>query len=141
MEYLKADSLRIGNIIASSGNPTNKKTWCIGKVVSISSLDANFEQVEVETDEEITWFFKDNYFGVPLSVEKILSFGFKELRDNIYQFWSKDVGIFEVMICSDNNGFGIRVWVNGTFGRTIYYVHDFQNLFYSLTGIELIKVK
>lgn len=63
--------------------------------------------------------------------------GFKELRDGIYQFWSKDVGIFQVIVCSDNNGFGIRIWVAGTFGRTIYYIHDFQNLFYSLTGVEL----
>jgi hypothetical protein len=42
------------------------------------------------------------------------------------------------MICSDNNGFGIRIWTTGTLGRTIYCVHDFQNLFYSLTGVELV---
>lgn len=138
MEYLKANSLRIGNVVAASGNPSNKETWVIGKVISISSLDTDFEQLEVETAEEFTWFFKDNYFGVSLSIEKLLSFGFKELRDGIYQFWSKDVGILQVMICSDNNGFGIRIWVNGTFGRTVYYVHDFQNLFYSVTGVELV---
>lgn len=137
MEYLKANNLRIGNIVASSGNPSNIKTWVIGKVISISSLDTDFEQIEVETDEEFTWFFKDNYFGVPLSIEKLLSFGFKELRDGIYQFWSKDSGIFQVMICSDNNGFGIRIWTTGTLGRTIHYVNEFQNLFYSLTGVEL----
>lgn len=28
-------------------------------------------------------------------------------------------------------------WNIGTYGRTIYYVHDFQNLFYSLHGVEL----
>jgi hypothetical protein len=129
--------LRIGNLIASSGNPSNKETWIIGKVISISSLNTDFEQLEIETDEEFTWFFKDNYFGIPLSIDILKNMGFKELRDGIYQFWSKDVGIFQVIVCSDNNGFGIRIWVTGTFGRTIYYVHDFQNLFYSLTGVEL----
>jgi hypothetical protein len=129
--------LRIGNLIASSGNPSNKETWIIGKVISISSLNTDFEQLEIETDEEFTWFFKDNYFGIPLSIDILKNMGFKELRDDIYQFWSKDVGIFQVIVCSDNNGFGIRIWVTGTFGRTIYYVHDFQNLFYSLTGVEL----
>lgn len=129
--------LRIGNLIASSGNPSNKETWIIGKVISISSLNTDFEQLEIETDEEFTWFFKDNYFGIPLSIDILKNMGFKELRDDIYQFWSKDVGIFQVIVCSDNNGFGIRIWVAGTFGRTIYYIHDFQNLFYSLTGVEL----
>lgn len=129
--------LRIGNLIASSGNPSNKETWIIGKVISISSLNTDFEQLEIETDEEFTWFFKDNYFGIPLSIDILKNMGFKELRDGIYQFWSKDVGIFQVIVCSDNNGFGIRIWVAGTFGRTIYYIHDFQNLFYSLTGVEL----
>lgn len=73
---MKANELRLGSLIASSGNPSNIETWVIGKVVSISSLESQFEQIEVETEEEFTWFFKDNYFGIPLTEEWLIRFGF-----------------------------------------------------------------
>jgi hypothetical protein len=39
----------------------------LGRVLQIGSLDQEFEQVYCECDESFEWFFRDNYFGVPMS--------------------------------------------------------------------------
>jgi len=38
---MKASEIRIGNLIASSGNKEDIETWVIGEVISISSLDSD----------------------------------------------------------------------------------------------------
>jgi hypothetical protein len=144
---MKANELRIGNIIASSGNPRNVETWVIGKVVSISSLESQFEQIEVETDEEFTWFFKDSYFGIPLTEEWLLKFGFT--------FWVDELGIKAFYLvygieyfCVATNGFwqlrsGLKnndsAWRMGNNYPFLKYVHQLQNLYFALTGEELVN--
>ena len=138
---MKASEIRIGNLIASSGNKEDIETWVIGEVISISSLDSEFEQIEVETAESIEWFFKDNYFGIPLTEEWLLKFGFEreyELRKTVYYM----------------NNYSIILWVykNGRIDLRIggidfkdkdvrfkkyQYVHQLQNLYFALTNTEL----
>jgi len=126
--YMKASELRFGNLLLFSNKITPDQIITVGRrFFSSASIEKE------DGDFEITPYYKP----ILLTEEWLLKFGFKELRDGIYQFWGKDVGIFQVMICSDNNGFGIRIWTTGTLGRTIYYVHDFQNLYFALTGEEL----
>lgn len=131
---MEAKNLRIGNFIASSGNPKNIETWVIGKVHSISSMDSEFEQIEVETEEEFTWFFKDNYFGIPLTEKWLIDFGFSGQPCD----YAKD----KLSVClKDSDSFHKE-------GRTYYnywailekqpkYVHELQNLFFAITGTEL----
>lgn len=130
---IQANELRIGNIIASSANQANKETWVIGKVHSISSIDAKFEQIEVETDESFTWFFKDNYFGIPLTEDWLVKFGFKNEKLNRYR-----LGKLLIALESDSYKKG-RVYYNSWAikERKPKYVHSLQNLYFALTGKEL----
>ena len=124
---IKANELRIGNWIASSANPSDKETWVIGKVVSICSLQAAFEQVEVEAEEEFTWFFKDRYFGIPLTEEWLIRFNFGRLGK--YSFRDKNL-----IIHHRKRGFVVNKKI-----AIIQYVHQLQNLYFALTQTELTK--
>lgn len=142
---LKASDLRIGNIIASSGNPKNKKTWVIGKVHSISSANSQHEQIEVETEEEFTWFFRDSYFGIPITEYWLKRFGFEEqigfivfigkkYKDKSFEVAWNDIGVWYAYFRNFNPG------VEDDFvilRNDLKYVHQLQNLFHSLTGEEL----
>lgn len=127
---MKASELRIGNTIASSGNPSNIDTWVIGNVVSISSLDTEFEQIEIETEEEFTWFFKDNYFGIPLTEEWLLNFGAER-----YEFDNGQLNQYRI----SNRLFVFRdgFWTDYGSSKSLRYVHQLQNLYFALTGEEL----
>lgn len=128
---LTADKLRIGNIIASAHNKDNKETWTIGKVIEISNIENQYEQILVETKEDYTWFFKDNYFSIPLTNEYLVKFGFKINRitkeDN--NIWRKEYanGYFEIEEI-------ISFFFHGTEIKTIDHL---QNLFFFITNEEL----
>lgn len=133
---LTADKLRIGNIIASAHNKENKETWTIGKVIEISNIDNQYEQILVETKEEYTWFFKDNYFSIPLTKEYLEKFGFKINRitkeDN--NIWRKEYA---------NGYFELEEIITFFFGHPVYStelktIDHLQNLFFFITGEELI---
>jgi hypothetical protein len=129
---MKSSELRIGNFIASRKEFSDIST--IGEVHSISSLDAQFEQLEVETDEDFTWFFKDNYCGIPLTEEWLLKFGFKLTEVDYYER-------FDCVIHLDIN----RIFIaHGEYPNSFEseiaipkYVHQLQNLYFALTGTEL----
>ncbi len=129
---LTADKLRIGNIIASAHNKDNKETWTIGKVIEISNIENQYEQILVETKEDYTWFFNDNYFSIPLTEEYLVKFGFKINRitkeDN--NIWRKEYsnGFFEL------NEFKNTFLYNRTEIKTIDHL---QNLFFFITNEEL----
>ena len=123
---MKATDLRIGNWIASGANHQNIETWVIGKVHSISCLNSQFEQIEVETEEEFTWFFKDNYFGIPLTEEWLVKFGFDKYQSNIC--------LLNISLEWDNKGRYFFQWYDVTY---LEYVHQLQNLYFALTGNEL----
>ena len=131
---MEAKNFRIGNFIASSGNPENIETWVIGKVYSISSMDSKFEQIEIETEEEFTWFFKDNYFGIPLTEKWLINFGFIGQPCD----YTKD----KLSVClkgSDSFHKAGRTYYNSwaILEKQPTYVHELQNLFFAITGTEL----
>lgn len=130
MSRLEVEQLKIGNHVFDKFREREVLVW---------GIESNHDQIVVNYANGSGVYTVDlkDVEPIPLTEEWLLKFGFKYYKDGIYQFWSKDVGIFQVMNCSDNNGFGIRIWLNGTFGRTIYFLHDFQNLLFSLHGVEL----
>jgi len=135
----KANELRIGNYVASSGNPKNEETWVIGKVHSISSMDSQFEQIEVETDEDFTWFFKGNYFGIPLTEKWLLDFGFKTIMVNLYKLSIENWKELYVSLNSDGN---VHFYISNGFNEIVIRsgklcVHHIQNVFHDFTGEEL----
>ena len=127
---MEAKNLRIGNFIASGSNPKNIETWVIGKVHSISSMDSEFEQIEIETEEGFTWFFKDNYFGIPLTEKWLIDLGFRKDEETNYRWFMEDWLAYDL----DDNC--IRISDSWEFGKR-KYVHELQNLFFAITGREL----
>jgi len=52
-----------------------------GKVLSIGQEDQEFEQIYCECEESFNWYFRDNYFGIPLTKEWLVEFGYKKVND------------------------------------------------------------
>lgn len=125
---LKANELRIGNWINLSVNPNIN---FYGKVLSIGSLEQEFEQIYCECEESFEWAFKDNYSGIPLTSEIMERCGFRDTMS----YYSKGQFFLTKMYLLN----GVEICYNaGTAGiRTIKYLHQLQNLYFSLTGSEL----
>lgn len=148
---MTAKDLRIGNYVASSSNPDNKKTWVVGKVCSIASLDSKFEQIEVETQEDFTWFFKGSFFGIPLTKEWHEKFGVNynnALSEYVYIIERNNNFNLKIIFSGDyvfiRQGDGnpvdddiITIW-NKDLTKRDMYVHEWQNLFYLISGKELL---
>lgn len=79
---LQAGDLRIGNFIISGNNGTFDTDYLdYGKVLSIGQEDQEFEQIYCECEESFNWYFRDNYFGIPLTKEWLVEFGYKKVND------------------------------------------------------------
>lgn len=132
---IKANELRIGNWI-NLGLRDDIKHY--GKVLSIGSLEQEFEQVYCECEESFEWAFKDNYRGIPLT-EEILEKCCAKKRlfkiDSEIVFYS----INSVQFITRKGEIDFKYTdIQGKTLRHIYYLHQLQNLIYALTGKELI---
>lgn len=115
---MKANELRIGNWVTATCCYDDKPI----RNIEYSQIDCGFE---------------DFLEPIPLTGEWLLKFGFeKAYKDRVFKF-------------NDNFGvdFGISIFfiqhykneVHNSFIRTeIYYVHQLQNLYFALTGEELV---
>ena len=143
--------IRIGNYIAASANKDSKDTWVIGKVKTILSSDVDFEQVECECEESFEWFFKDNYFGIPMDSDWHKKFGVEKDGFDSYRYKlprknNIDITIIfsgdYVMLMQGEEGKPrhdvdiISIW-NKDLTRRDIYVHEFQNLYFLLAGEEI----
>ena len=115
---MKASELRINNLVYGIDEDFNRLPVKIGM--------GDLCDIECSTDNE------GNYEPIPLTVEWLLMFGFKTANDIYYE---KDgIGLITgyavggAFVCG--NSFGSR-------HTHFYYVHQLQNLFFSLTGEEL----
>ena len=149
---LKNSDIRVGNIIQTGNNgvPHVNGYGEIGKVLSIGNDEQEFEQVYCECSESFEWFFKDNYFGIPLNDEWHKKCGveknkFLEYVYDISRFCKK--GITQLVFSGDYlylresespNGIPsdlICLWNKDV--NKEFYVHEFQNLYFFLTRKEL----
>ena len=139
---MKATELRIGNYITSGVNGIfNKDLMNTGRVLEIGLIDKKFEQIYCECEESFEWFFKDNYFGIPLTEEWLFKFGLVNHPNDIPTY-GKFFGDFD----DDDYGYFFCVYqdLGGNFyaqiiGKKIILnsVHQLQNLYFALAGEEL----
>lgn len=135
-EEIKASDLRLGNWIASGEVFSN--TSCVGKVIEILSVDKKFEQVLCECEESFEWFFKDNYCGIPLSPAILEKCGFEKDEVSEYGGYLIDIGYGERIRIVNDEKIGWHYPLNGYRKPVTNYLHQLQNLIYSLSGTELI---
>ena len=143
---MKATELRIGNYIVSGNNGKFDIDMGIGKVLEIGNEDREFEQIYCECEESFEWFFKDNYFGIPLTDEWFIKFGFykdgeywsKNINDYKYCFmwrdWAKNWAFYQEYTDSPNKQDEGQKY---PISFDIQYVHQLQNLWFALQHKEL----
>ena len=136
---MKATELRIGNYITSGVNGIfNKDLMNTGRVLEIGLIDKKFEQIYCECEESFEWFFKDNYFGIPLTEEWWFKFGFRKHPNDIPTY-AKSFGNSEYAFCiyqyADSSFYaqiiGKKIMLNS--------VHQLQNLYFAIAGEELTQ--
>lgn len=133
---MQKNELKINNFIIRVINP---------EVVTITEILDNGVQIKDSNNKHSLSVIPFNWIKpVELNSSWLEKFGFKLLEKNagykIWQFWSKDVGIFQIMELGAERGF--RVWTgSSTIGTVFCSVHEFQNIFYGFTLQEATIIK
>jgi hypothetical protein len=153
---LKNKDLRVGNYIMSGNNGKFQEGGSIGRVLEIGNEDREFEQIYCECSESFDWFFRDNYFGVPIKPNVLEKMGFKPDKDG-FSWYCMEYEAFEDPDDELREMYlrhTVKIWINtesleccitntteDEFGAStkqkIEYVHKLQNLIFSLTGEDI----
>ena len=118
---MKASELRIGNLVNSESCFTNKLTLY------------NLIQIEMNPNHP--------YKPIPLTEEWLLKFGFKDSQNMYDNRWETEDG-FEIEI--QGKDYAYCIWGGEDAPATTHFighcqhVHQLQNLYFALTGEELI---
>ena len=114
---MEAKELRIGNNILFSDDST---------IFEVVEIDKN--GLHVKNDNEETWIELENFEGIKLTEEILMRLGFER---NMYPLYSKDDFVYNI--------FNKQVAINKQqiTNVDICYLHELQNLYYSLTKKEL----
>lgn len=123
---MKANELRIGNKLQKSN----------GEIFTVLRLD-NTDDILVEEQRGLLTL-NYNLFGIPITEEWLLKFGFEGLKK-----WNKKGNDnFRYIACYPNKN---EVWAIDwedyayiCISHNIKHVHQLQNLYLALTGEELI---
>lgn len=140
---MKANELRIGNLVAINNEKHNPKMKAIPLIVcgieKIRSDESAKILLNYPKEQEniiIPAFsqFEEFVNPIELSYEFMTIFGFKETFMGTYSIWDfEDFGrSFDVT--QDSNGFTFQI--HGDF-LEIKYVHELQNIHFIITGEEL----
>lgn len=126
---MKATELRLGNLI-NTKNP-NMNPF---KIEAIEREKAggynNFGSF-------VYWYCND-FEPIPLTEEWLLKFGFAHKFDNIYTYPFRISDNLVVEMKFEGWAENISLFTNGFFSsNSVKYVHQLQNLYFSLTGQEL----
>jgi len=123
---MKATEIKINNLV-----------WILGeerKVETISNLPARGDMYWVGTEGLID-VKMIHVRGIPLTEEKLLELGFEKVLD----FFTKHAGSNVMSIyCFESFS---RVQIVTQTICSIKYVHELQNLYFAITGEELVKYK
>lgn len=118
---MKASELRIGNYVFYRNVETDEWT----------------NDLPIEDGQEIDG--ADEYEPIPLTEEWLVKLGFEPLIGRV--FYSIDVpnnGPFWLEYTDDLTQLFYTIDGEYTIGKNIQYVHQLQNLYFALTGDELI---
>lgn len=122
---MKANELRIGNYIEFNNS------------IDVKIIAINIEFISFWKDDNFNFIFnsKNQFNPIPLTEEWLLKFGFNnDIKINLYQFQ-------DLSIVWPSENFFLNTWKDElVYGvEKIKYVHQLQNLYFALTGDELIS--
>jgi hypothetical protein len=119
---MKANEMRIGNLVK----------LLEGTVFTISSIEQ--KGFTVQNKEETTWIEAEEFEPIPLTEELLLKFGFKKTMQ--WTFSKELVSNLNLVYYLGEKGWSIG-YKNYSDFSNLKYVHQLQNLWFSLTGKEL----
>lgn len=124
---MKATELRIGNFIRTYGEDVGYrevKQLLVGGVIT----NGKFPK------DQLTYDLAE---GIPLTKEWLVKFGFdmNEYKLGEYPFW--EVGDFELLYDEEKEEFFYVHSYEGDKDTPINHVHQLQNLYFALCGVEL----
>lgn len=116
---MNANELRIGNLVYQND-----------EIIEIKSLHPQNDDV----NDEIPFHA---IFGIKITQEWILKFGFEKIDHHRFKIQPSQYDWYYTYSIHDN---AFRFYVEDVILclNTIFYVHQLQNLFFSLTGSELV---
>ena len=135
-QKIKASDLRIGNLVIYSNGSI------VFKVIGISEFG-----IDIENEVEKTYIEYDEFEPIQLTEEWLLKFGFNCVNNTkmVFKLYHndknadfsslilKEVGNNPIWVYSVNNR-----WTINPFPIDLKYVHQLQNIYFALTGEELI---
>lgn len=121
------NELRLGNLLDFEG-----------EVCIVREIDSSGAVVLFNNNEE-DWIDLFQFSGIPLTEEWLLKFGFEEAK-NIIPIYN--LGLISIYLESDSYPEGM-VYFNSwcIIKKKPKYVHQLQNLYFALTGEELVLSK
>lgn len=130
---MEAQELRIGNYINGSIGDDSELVLC-----SVTGYDPRDEFIFVSNDNNIHYAEFVDFQPIPLTEEWLLRFGFIKLN-NRHEFVHGE-NERNMSICCEDNYFLFFVEDEisyNTIRKELKLVHQLQNLFYCLCGIDL----
>jgi len=115
---MKAKELRLGNYIIDD----------VGRIVEVTHLTLTCIEAKPVNDSGIKWTTVFRAQGIPLTEQWLLKFGFENQDEN--RFWLDPIFLFHYVD-------GAKYIANQRHVN-LFFVHELQNLFYAITGQDLI---
>lgn len=125
---MNVKEFRIGNLLSSK---------CWGGFGKIDGIEVTEEGFEIRVKGYVHPYEKDKYFDlcpIELSEDWLFKFGFEKEEHGFYE---KEYCFFDLLNISENGFIIYAVLETYTISQEIKYVHELQNLYYTLTGEEL----
>lgn len=130
---IKANELRIGNYIKFHNHLEPEKIVTVN-VRFFSSLAGGRSLEEIKPDEELNGY----YSPIPLTPELLLKLGFEKDGYEGAVWYQKGFPVIGELCTSDReHPLGNFLFDTNTDTLKIHYLHQLQNLYYSLTGSEM----
>jgi len=134
---IDVNELRIGNKIC----PYVRNEGEVATILIIDgNVDRKFDTLYLECKESFEWTEFDRVSGITITEQILLNCGFKNNNDREYFYI--EIGSSSFAICINPKFTGICLFDDddiqiGRFYINIEYVHQLQNLYFSLSGKEL----
>ena len=124
---MKKTDLRLNNLIYGNYDTDNDELQEVVKVVCLDSVGITENGYDIIVDGNNEYYYEFN--GIPITEKWLKKANFFNITSTDFQ---KNIKHNDI-IMNANTKMGYEFWYNGTLIKDINYVHELQNLYYSLT--------
>lgn len=123
---MKAEEIRIGNLLTINGN-----------IIEVKGISPHCGDYAINIED--SWVYLKNCEPILLSEEWLVKAGFEERKIDRYMFYELRHRNLIFNFNDDQMSLGVHGFANIEWSESnIVYVHQLQNIYFALTGQELI---